>query len=150
MNHLRQFLRPGGQTIPRRVRSTLRLLDAQEMIYGVRIDCDSRSLVMDDDEPVTSRVQYDEIDFSVENPLHVDVTVRVRARHTRIADAVLIEGEAELAEGIVTQQTKFLYNPEVIFLGREIPLEAGREYDVRVRYPYGGDTLDAQFDVRPA
>lgn len=150
MNHLREFLRPGGKTIPQKVRSRLRLLDAQEMIYGVRIDCDSRSLVMDDDEPVSSRVQYDEIDFSRRNGLFVDATVRVEARDTCSADAVLIEGEAELAPGIVTHTTKFLYNPEVIFLPEPIELEAGRAYDVHVRYAYGGDTLDATFDIAPA
>lgn len=149
MNHLRGFLRDGGRTIPRRVRSTLRLLDAQEMIYGVQIDCDSRSLVMDDDEPVSSRVEYDTIDFSGQNELWVDTTVRVEARHTRIADAVLIEGQAELAPGILTHTTKFLYNPEVIFLPQAVELEAGKQYDVRVRYPYGGDTLDATFEITP-
>ncbi len=147
MNHLRKFLKEGGQTIPRKVESTLRLLDAQEMIYGVRIDCDSRSLVMDDDEPISSRARYDVIDFSGENPLTVDTTVQVTARKSRGADAVLIEGQAELAEGILTHTTKFLYNPEVIFLPESIELEEGAEYDVRVRYPYGGDTLEATFEV---
>lgn len=148
MNHLRRFLRENGQTVPRRVRSYLRLLDAQEMIYGVRIDCDSRSLVMDDDEPITTRVQYDEIDFSRYNALEVDSTVSVVARKSAPADAVLIEGEAELCAGLWTHTTKFLYNPEVIFLGGALELEGDATYRVRVRYPYGGDTLDANFDIR--
>lgn len=149
MNHLRKYLRPGGKTIPRKVNSYMRLLDAQESVYGVLIDCDSRSLLMDDDEPVTNRVCYDEIDFGHDNDLLVDTSVRLRARKSRTADAVLIEGQAELAEGIRTRTTKFLYNPEVIFLDQEIELEEDREYDVRVRYAYGGDTLDAQFDITP-
>ena len=150
MNHLRQFLKPGGQTIPRKVTSQLRLLDAQEMIYGVRIDCDSRSLVMDDDEPVSTRAVYDVIEFDDTHPLEVDTTVRVRARKDRLADAVVVEGQAVLADGVKTKTTKFLYNPEVIFLRESIELEKGREYDVRVHYPYGADTLDATFEVTPA
>lgn len=147
INHLRQWLKPSGQVIPSKVRSFVRLLDAQEMIYGVRIDCDSRSLVMDDDEPVSSNVCYDEIDFGEQNPLMVDTTVRVEARKTRLADAVLIQGEAELAEGITTHTTKFLYNPEVIFLPEPLELQGGAQYDIRIRYPYGGDTLDAEFEI---
>jgi len=148
MNHLRRFLRPGGHTVPRRVRSYLRLLDAQEMIYGVRIDCDSRSLVMDDDEPISTRAQYDEIDFSRHNPSRVDTSVHVVGRRSAPADAVLIEGEAELCEGLWTHTTKFLYNPEVIFLGHEVELEIDATYRVGVQYAYGGDTLDAKFDIR--
>jgi predicted RNA methylase len=150
VNHLRKWLKPSGEVIPRKVRSFIRLLDAQEMIYNVRIDCDSRSLVMDDDEPVSTNVCYDEIDFSGQHPLEVDTTVRVEARKSRRADAVLIQGEAELADGITTHKTKFLYNPEVIFLDEPLKLEGGAEYDIHVRYPYGGDTLDAEFEITRA
>ena len=150
VNHLRQFLREEGTIIPRQIRSYVRLLDAQEMLYGVRIDCDSRSVVLDSDEPVSTRVRYDTIDFSDVAPLTVDTVARVTARKTRVADAVLIEGEADLTENITTVTTKFLYNPEVIFLKRELHIEAGRDYDVTIRYPYGSDSLTATFEVEPA
>jgi len=151
INHLRHFLEEGAAIIPRKVRSYARLLDAQELLYGVRIDVDSRSVVMDDDEPVSSRVCYDEIDFmsGAAHGLEVDTAVEVVARRTRLADAVMIEGEAELTEDIQTIPTRFLYNPEVIFLREPLELVAGDRYQVHIAYPYGGDTLDATIRVEP-
>ena len=149
VNHLRQFLKPQRTIIPKRVQSSVRLLDAQEMLYGVRIDCDSRSFVFDDDEPVSSKVMYDEIVMDEENPLLVDTTVDVIARHDRVADAVLVEGTAELADGIWTHPTRFLFNPEVIFLQNEIELQKNASYRITIGYGYGSDTLDATFDVAP-
>ena len=150
VNHLRQFLKTDGVVIPRQIRSYVRLLDAQEMLYGVRIDCDSRSVVLDSDEPVSTRVRYDTIDLTTPAPLLVDTTATVTARNSRTADAVLIEGEADLTENITTVTTKFLYNPEVIFLKKKCPIQAGEDYTIRIRYPYGSDSLDARFEVEPA
>ncbi len=147
VNHLRQFLKPHASIIPKRVQSFIRLLDAQEMLYGVRIDCDSRSVVFDDDEPLSTKVMYDEIIMSKDHPLTVKTSVEVKARHTRIADAVLIEGRAELAEGLWTHPTRFLYNPEVIFLQEEIQLTKGEDYRIDIEYNYGSDTLDASFKI---
>lgn len=149
VNHLRQFLRPEAKVIPQKIRSFVRLLDAQEMLYGVRIDCDSRSVVLDADEPVSTRVLYDTIDFTspTPHPLQVETSVELVARKSRMADAVLIEGEADLSETITTRPTRFLYNPEVIFLNAPIDLEAGRRYRLGIRYPYGGDTLGATFSL---
>lgn len=150
VNHLNRFLKPQARRIPRQVRSYARLLDAQEMLYGVRIDVDSRSVVMDDDEPVTDRVQYDALDFtSGSQKLVVDTTIEVTARKTQLADAVMIEGEAELRPGKWTHTTRFLYNPEVIFLKQPIEVEKGARYNLRIAYPYGGDTIDATLEVEP-
>ncbi len=150
VNHLRPQLKPDARIIPDRVESFIRLLDAQEMLYGVRVDCDSRPLVFDDDEPVSSRVMYDAIDFSPDHRGIVDTHVKVKARKTRLADAVLIEGRARLAPDIWTTTTKFLYNPEVIFLPQPVKLTAGQYYDIHIRYAYGCDTLDTHFDITPS
>ncbi len=150
VRHLRQFLRPEATLIPRRIESFIRLLDAQEMIYGVRIDCDSRSVVMDDDEPISNRVCYDQIDLHNPNLLKVDAVVEVTARKSRQCDAVLIEGRAELIEGLFTETTRFLYNPEVIFLKEPVELTKGQRYRVHIGYGYGTDTLDAALKVEPA
>jgi len=147
VNHLRQFLRPEGRIIPQRIRSYVRLMDAQEMLYGVRIDCDSRSLLLDSDEPVTDRVLYDTIDLSRREKLVVDTAVSLTARKSLPADAVLIEGEADLSDHITTVPTRFLYNPEVIFLKAPVEMVAGDTYRLHIRYPYGGDSLQAEFDV---
>ncbi len=150
VNHLRQFLKPSATVIPARVRSYARLLDAQENLYGVRIDVDSRSVVMDGDEPVTTRACYDTLDFSGPEKRTVDATVTLTGRHDASADAVLIEGEADLTDTITTHPTRFLYNPEVIFLPQAAPIARGESVQLRIQYAYGGDTLDARFAVGPA
>jgi len=150
VNHLRKQLKPGAAIIPQRVESTVRLLDAQEMLYGVKIDCDSRSVVMDDDEAISNRVRYDVIDFSGPVGLNVNTTISVVARKSRECDAVLVEGQATLIDGLVTVPTRFLYNPEVIFLKKPLHVTKGRPYTVKIAYPYGGDTLDAVIEVSEA
>lgn len=150
VNTLRQYLKPDARVIPGKVESYVRLLDAQEMLYNVRIDCDSRSVVMDDDEPISDRVQYDLLDLTKHSKLGIDTVVQVTARKSLQADAVLIEGRAELIPGLFTKTTRFLYNPEVIFLKQPIDLIKGQRYNVHIKYGYGTDTLDATFDVTPA
>ncbi len=151
VNHLRQYLRPTAHIIPRKVESFVQLLDAQEIFYNVRIDTDSRSLLLADDEPVSTTVCYDTIDLTRPiQPEAVDATVKVRARKTQITDAVVITSRAFLNEEIITERTKFLYNPEVIFLKEPVELIKDRYYEVRLAYPYGSDTLDALIEVNPA
>ena len=149
-NNLRRFFKEDTQVIPRRIESELQLLDAQEELYGVCIDVDSRSSLLVNDEPVSTRARYDVIDLTREvSPERVNSTVTVKARKSGKADAVVITGRAHLTPDLVTETTRFLYNPEVIFLPSPIQLEKGGRYDVRIAYPYGGDTLDAVLEVRP-
>ncbi len=150
VNNLRRFLEPGGRVIPSRVESFVQLLDAQEELYGVRIDTDSRSSLLAGDEPLSTTERYDVIDFSAEvESEFVDAWVTVRARKSRTADAVVITSQAQLTERIVTEQTRFLYNPEVIFLREPVELIKGQHYRVHLAYAYGGDTLDAVVEVEP-
>ena len=149
INHLRQYFKPATQIIPSKIESYIQLLDAHEILYGVRIDTDSRSLMLADDEPVSTKERYDVIDLT--NPINptVDSTVKVRARKSRIADAVVITSKAQLSENIETERTKFLYNPEVIYLKKPIELVKDKFYNIRISYPYGADTLDAKIEVVP-
>jgi len=105
--------------------------------------------MMPDDEPVSQKVKYDEIDLTRPVELNVDTIVTVKARKTRIADAVVITSRANLTDEIVTERTKFLYNPEVIYLKKPVDLVKGNTYEIHIRYPYGCDTLDAEIEVFP-
>ncbi|MBN1417101.1 MAG: 50S ribosomal protein L11 methyltransferase [Bacteroidales bacterium] len=147
INHLRKYFKPGTKLIPRKIESFIQLLDAHEILYGVRIDTDSRSLLMPDDEPVSSKVQYDEIDLTKQAKTYVDSSVTIKARKTRVADAVVITSQATLSDDIITERTKFLYNPEVIYLKNPINLIKDKLYDIHISYPYGCDTLDAIIEV---
>ena len=148
VNNLRRFFKPSTRIIPQRIESYLQLLDAQEILYDVRIDTDSRSVLLAGDEPVSTRELYDTIDLTRPvAPERVDTSATVRARATRVADAVLITSRAHLTPLMLTEPTRFLYNPEVIFLQESVDLVKGREYDVRIVYPYGGDTLGVELEI---
>lgn len=150
INHLRQYFKPDTRIVPTKVESFLQLMDAQEVFYDVRIDTDSRSILLADDEPVSTKVCYDVIDFSKPvSPEVVDTSVIVRARKTRLADAVVITSRAFLTDEIVTERTKFLYNPEVIFLKEPVELVKNKKYRVHISYPYGADTLKCIIRVDP-
>ena len=149
VNHLRQFFKPDARVIPRRIESFIQLLDAQEHLYGVQINVDSRSLLLANDEPVSTRARYDVIDLmSSDQKEEVDTVVRVQARKSRVADAVLITSRAFLTERLITERTRFLYNPEVIFLKNPVSIQKDCWYELRIAYPYGGDTLDAEISVQ--
>ena len=148
INNLRRFLKSPEKIIPQKIESFVQLLDAHEMLYGVRIDSDSRSNLLADDEPVSTKVKYDIIDLTKPvEPAQVDTVVKVRARKTRIADAVVITSRAYLTDNIITEPSQFLYNPEVIFLKKPMELEKGKLYEIHIAYPYGCDTLDAVVEV---
>jgi len=147
VNHIRQFFKPTTRIIPQKVESYIQLLDAHEILYGVRIDTDSRSLLLADDEPVSTKVLYDVIDFSKPVVENLDRKVLVRARKTGIADAVVISGKAHLTDTIETERTKFLYNPEVIYLKEPAKLIKDEYYQIHIAYNYGCDTLDAKINV---
>ena len=150
INHLRSYLKPDARIIPKRIESYVQLLDAHEILYGVRIDTDSRSTLLADDEPVSTTELYDLIDLtSPVKPEAVDTTVVVRARKTRITDAVVITSRAYLTDHIITERSQFLYNPEVIFLKQPIKLIKGNNYQIHIAYLYGCDTLDAIIEVKP-
>ena len=147
VNHLRQYFKPGTKIIPNKIESFIQLFDAHELLYGVHIDTDSRSLLLADDEPVSTKVKYDTIDLNSPANEFIDTEVIVTARKTRIADAVVITGRANLTDKIVTERTKFLYNPELIYLKEPIDLIKGKEYKIHISYTYGCDTLDARIEV---
>ena len=53
------------------------------------------------------------------------------------------------SDSIETERTKFLYNPEVIYLKKPIELIKNKFYDIHISYQYGADTLDANIEVVP-
>lgn len=150
IRNLRAQADPDVRLVPQRVDHHIQLLDAQEQLYGVRIDTDSRSVLLADDEPVSTTARYATLDFHGDLPDRVDTVVHVQARKSRKADAVVFTSRARLTGHLVTEPTRFLFNPEVLFLRRPVELVKGRTYAVHVAYDYGGDTLDARVEVEEA
>lgn len=147
VNHLRKFFKPSTKIIPNKIESFIQLLDAHEILYGVKINVDSRSLLLADDEPVSTTECYDIIDLENVTKEYVDTEVSVCALKNQIADAVVITSRAYLTDKIVTEKTQFLYNPEVIYLKNPVQLKKGMNYCIKIKYHYGCDTLDAIFEV---
>jgi predicted RNA methylase len=147
INNLRKYLKPGGRILPFAIEHYVQLYDAHEQLYGVQINSDSRSILLADDEPVSSKVLYDRIDLTKKCKTGVDTVVTVKARKDRIADAVVITSRAWLTPELVTEKTRFLYNPELIFLKKPVKLKKGHNYRVHLQYPYGCDTLSAQIEI---
>lgn len=149
VNHLRKFFKPTTKVIPQKIESFIQLFDAQETLFGVYIDVDSRSSLLADDEPVSTKELYDTIDLTKHSKTNVDTNIKVRARRNGLCDAVVITGQANLTETIITEPTEFLYNPEVIFLKKAINLIKEHYYNIHIDYEYGCDTLDVKIDVNP-
>jgi len=149
VNHLRKYFKGNINIIPNKIESYIQLYDAHEVLYGVKINTDSRSLLLADDEPVSTKERYDKIDLTKPITEFVDTHVKVRARVSRIADSVVITSKANLTDNIVTERTKFLYNPELIYLKEPIELIKGQYYSIHISYAYGSDTLDADISVSP-
>ncbi len=147
INHLRQFFKPTTKIIPQKIESFIQLFDAQKTLFGVNIDVDSRSSLLADDEPVSTKELYDSIDLTKHSKTNVDSNTVVRARRNGLCDAVVITGQAYLTDKIITEQTEFLYNPEVIFLKKPINLIKGHNYNIHIAYEYGCDTLDVKIEV---
>jgi len=147
INNLRKYLKPGGKMIPFAIEHYLQLYDAHEILYGVQINNDSRSVLLADDEPVSSKVMYDRIDLTKKCKTGVDTVVKVKARKDREADAIVINSRAWLTKDLVTERTRFLYNPELIFLKKPVMLKKNKVYDVHIAYRYGCDTLDVDVSV---
>lgn len=149
MNHLRRFLKKGGRLIPRKSESWIQLIDAQNALYGIRLDYDSRSLDLINDKILTDKQRFDILEFEKKRePVKLNVTVILTGKRKGLADAVRITSRAELAKGVFTIQTEFLFNPEIIHLPKPIHVEKGEKYSVNIKFPGGADSLDAKFTIR--
>ena len=118
-------------------------------MYGVKLDYDSRSLDLINDKILTDKKRFDILEFEKKRePVKLNVTVILTGKRKGTADAVRITSRAELAKGIFTIQTEFLFNPEIIHLPKSVQVEKGKKYGVHIKFPGGADSLDAKFTIR--
>lgn len=150
MNHLKRFLKKGGKLIPRNNKSWIQLVDAQTDLYGVRLDYDSRPVDLIEDKILSDKKKFDDIDFENKKrePIKLDTKVVLTAKKTGIANAVRVTSKAELAKGLFTKQSEFLFNPEVIYLKNPVKVKKWNKYTVRIKFPGGGDSLHANFVIK--
>lgn len=135
INNLRRFLRPGGRIVPALMNNYVELISAQEDLYGLKFNFDSRFADLENDRPLSDAARYHVAEFGADIDPVISETVRVRASASGTANAVRITYDIEFAPGVwADKPTDFLLNPQIIFLAKPVPLRAGERYDVRLRY----------------
>jgi predicted RNA methylase len=150
LNNLRKFLKPGGAIVPMAMTNYVELLDAQEILYGLKFNYDTRFTSLADDTALTGRAAYYAADFYHENPTDISAQVRLRAENSGLANAVRISYDVTFGPGIkATEPTDFLLNPQIIFLPTPVKLEDGAEYNVHIEYGASRSPLTTVVTVAP-
>jgi predicted RNA methylase len=147
-NHLRTFLKPGGTMIPQAMQNRLQLISAQEDLYGLKLNFDTRFTELDGDRPLTDSVPYLGARFEERTEPAVSVSVRLTAEETGSANAVKIAYRIDFADGISGEKpTDFLLNPQIIFLGEPVDVVRGDEFEVSLDYLAGSNPIEAKIAV---
>ena len=148
LNHLRQYLRPGGQAIPMQMRNYIELINAQDELYGLTFNYDTRYRALPGDTPMTNRAMYHSVAFHQDNPTDIFTRVRLRATGGGVANAVRISYDIAFAPGILaTEPTEFLLNPQVVFLAEPETLKLAEDYNLFITYEAGASPLSARFAI---
>lgn len=148
LNHLTQFLKPFGTLIPESMRNYVELIDAQESLYGLKFNYDSRFTHVEGDTSLTTREVYHSADFMSANHADIASAPRLRATHSGWANAARISYDITFPGGVVaTEPTAFLLNPQIVFLDARVHLSEGDRYTVSLEYEASGSPLDAKIRV---
>ena len=158
-NNCRRFFTPDTKCIPSQVVSKIQFVGANEYVYGINVAVDS---YLAEDIPHTVKTdtsRYMHIKFNGKhvNPhINEEGTVRPLDGVKGRLNAAIITSIAQLAKGVVAEQTKFLFNPELIFFkntdsdGVVVPdydLCDTKWIDYKIEYIAGGDTRDIKLRV---
>lgn len=146
--NLRRFLRPGGSVVPRAMVNQVELIAAQDQLYGLTFDHDTRYLPLPGDRVLSERVDYLAVDFLTGTALDVDATVTVRAIASGVANAVRIPYRVTFSPSVRSADAStFFLNPQIVFLSEPVTVEADQRYTVRLRYRLSGSPLSARIEV---
>ncbi len=147
LDHLRQFLKKKGRIIPQECVSWIQLVKAQKSSYGLYLNYDSRTERLND-KGLSNKVVFDELAFQEkEEPLVIDTKVTVKASNNGTVNAVRITSKAKLSDNTYTRQSKFLFNPMIIYLKDPINIKKGEKYSIHIKYKRGEDTLGTKIEV---
>ncbi len=150
VDNLRRCLKPGGRMLPAAMSNYLELIDAQDTLYGLTFNYDSRFRDLAGDEVLTDRGRYLARDFATDSGSSISSEARVRAAKAGRANAVRITYDIEFAPGIhADKPTEFLLNPQIVFLREPVALEPDRRYRVAIKYEASSSPLDCAIDVQP-
>jgi predicted RNA methylase len=149
LTNLRRYLKPGGATVPAAMANYLELIDAQDEWFGVKLMYDSRYHTLEGDRALTTRAKYLSVDFRDERAPSILSNATVRALQSGVANALRIPYTIQFFDGmIVNEPTKFLLNPQTLFLPEPIELKAGEYYNVTLAYQASGSPLQCNVVVK--
>ncbi|GAA1614603.1 hypothetical protein GCM10009679_18750 [Saccharothrix algeriensis] len=149
-NNLRRFLKPGGAMIPMGMQNYVELISAQEDIYGLKLNFDTRFTELEEDRPLTDSRQYLDNRFEDWTDPAIRGRARLKASTAGRANAVKIAYRIDFAEGISGDKpTDFLLNPQVVFLEKPIDLQPGDQFDICLDYLASNSPLEADITITP-
>jgi predicted RNA methylase len=133
--NLRRYLKPGGVIVPSAVENKIELIDAQEEVYGLTFNYDSRFIELPKDTALTGAVTYLDTDFFKDRDEMIAAEVALRATSTGRANAVRITYRVSFTPGFDSSEpTDFLMNPQIIFLRTPVRVTEGEDYKLSIRY----------------
>jgi len=150
VNHLSAWLKPGGAVVPMSMGNYVELINAQEMLHGLKFSFDSRFTELSEDQPLTHRARYLSTDFRKPHGPWIQSSARVSAFDSGAVNAVKITYDIEFAAGVSADQpTDFLLNPQIIFLREQMKVEAGWDYDVALAYRASDNPTNCAIEITP-
>ena len=133
--NLRRYLNPGGRIVPFAVENKIELIDAQEELYGLTLNYDSRFSPLSKDVPLTGAVTYLDTDFYQDCDEVIAAEVTLHAQSNGRANAARITYRISFTPGLDSDEpTDFLLNPQIIFLRDPVRLIESEDYKVSIRY----------------
>jgi predicted RNA methylase len=148
LTNLRKHLNPGGRIVPFAVENKIELIDAQEELYGLTLNYDSRFSPLPKDAPLTGAVTYLDTDFYKDCDDVVAAEVALRATSNGEANAVRITYRISFTPGLDSSEpTDFLLNPQIIFLRRPVRLIEGEDYKLSIRYQASTAPISSEITV---
>ena len=148
INHLKKYLKKDAKIIPEKCVSWVQLVDAQKDLYGLHLNYDSRSERLRD-KGLTTKTQFDELNFQEKDePLCINSKIVVEGKTNGSANAIRVTSRAKLRDSVYTKQSRFLFNPTIVYLKKKIKILKGKSYLVHISYKHGGDTLGTKVTVK--
>lgn len=148
VNNLKKFLRVNGKIIPERIDNYVELVDAQEELYGLKFINDSRYIELND-KVLTDKSLALSTNFDNQISPLISVDTQVKGLVDGKANALRISYKIGLTKDIYMEhKTKFLLNPEIIFMPHKIEVIKGTKYSIKMKYMAASDTLDLKMNVK--
>lgn len=146
LNNLRRFLKPRGAVIPHSMVNYVELIDAQEEIYGLKFNYDTRFKRLND-VALTTNARYLEVDFDAETNHSINANVQVKAQKAGLANALRVSYGINFTSDVYSETpTEFLLNPQIIFL--RDPIKIGENDTIEIAMEYQASTSPMDCKIR--